>query len=356
MSSDKSVRPPLAKMPTIARAPVNLDKPALVRTGTLAPDQSLPLVIAPAMYGLDPVCWAAENREVIESHLLGSGAILFRGFDLPMADDFRRFVAAISEEPLEYKERSSPRSTVGDRIYTSTDYPADQTIFPHNEHSYAVTFPLKLYFYCQQPASAGGETPLVDCRRILRRLAPSIKERFINKKWMYVRNFGDGFGLPWQTVFQTTDKRAVEAYCRASAIQVEWKQRNRLRTRQVRPAIIRHPRTGEQAWFNHATFFHLSTLPLAVQADLLAEFEESDLPNHTYYGDGSRIEPEVLDELRATYLQESVSFIWQPCDVVLIDNITIAHARNAYTGPRKILFAMADPHTRTDFENGTKEH
>ena len=29
---------------------------------------------------------------------------------------------------------------------------------------------------------------------------------------MYVRNFGDGFGLDWRTVFQTDDRAAVEAH------------------------------------------------------------------------------------------------------------------------------------------------
>jgi alpha-ketoglutarate-dependent taurine dioxygenase len=348
MSSNKSVRPPLAKLPSITRTRVDLEKPSLVRVGALAADQPLPLVVTPVVSGLDPTAWAADNAALIESHLLGSGALLFRGFDLRTADDFGRFVGAISGAPLEYRERSSPRSAVGDRIYTSTDYPAEQTIFPHNEHSYATTFPLKLYFYCERPAAQGGETPLADCRRVLRRLAPRTRERFIEKRWMYVRNFGDGFGLPWQTVFQTADKAAVEAYCRAGAIQVEWKQGDRLRTRQVRPAIIRHPRTGEPAWFNHATFFHLSTLPPAVQAELLAGFGEADLPNNTYYGDGSPIEPEVLDELRAAYLNESVSFAWEAGDVVLLDNIATAHARNGYAGARKILFAMAEPHTRND--------
>lgn len=50
---------------------------------------------------------------------------------------------------------------------------------------------------------------------------------------MYMRNFGDGFGLPWQTVFQTTEKAKVEAYCRIHDIKVEWKEGERLRTYQV---------------------------------------------------------------------------------------------------------------------------
>ena len=32
----------------------------------------------------------------------------------------------------------------------------------------------------------------------------------------------------------------------------------------------------------------------------------------------------------------------------LIDNMLTANARNPFTGPRKILVAMADPHTRVD--------
>jgi alpha-ketoglutarate-dependent taurine dioxygenase len=165
---------------------------------------------------------------------------------------------------------------------------------------------------------------------------------------MYVRNFGGEIGLSWQEVFQTRDKGEVEEYCRAVDIQVEWKSLDRLRTWQVRPAIIRHPRTGELVWFNHVTFFHISTLPISIQKELLAEFGDTDLPNNTYYGDGSPIEPDVLSELRELYIRESINFVWERGDVVLLDNISTAHARNQYTGPRQILFAMAEPYSRTD--------
>ena len=336
-------------MPGLTRTRVDVENPSLVRLETFGPDQSLPLVIRPAVSGLDPIAWARHNMAFVESKLLEAGAILFRGFDIEDADRLNQFVGALGVTLMEYRERSSPRSNVGDRVYTSTDYPADQVIFPHNEHSYSRTFPLKLFFFCKSPASEGGETPLADCRRIFRSLPPRIRERFIEKQWMYVRNFGDGFGLSWQTAFQTEDPGAVERYCRAADIRAEWKERGRLRTRQVRPAVITHPRTGEMAWFNHATFFHISTLPAPIQSDLLAEFREEDLPNNTYYGDGSRIEPEVMEELRAAYLQQAVSFAWERRDLILLDNIATAHARNRYAGPRQILFAMAEPFSRTDF-------
>ena len=94
---------------------------------------------------------------------------------------------------------------------------------------------------------------------------------------------------------------------------------------------------------NHATFFHVSTLPAAAHEFLISEFGEDGLPNNTYYGDGSAIEPEVLDELRAAYREETVMFPWQQSDVLVVDNMLAAHARQPFTGPRKVVVGMSEP-------------
>jgi len=303
-------------------------------------------VLEPALKDVDLIAWARANKRLIESKLYQHGAILFRGFDVNSVGQFESFTVAASDQTMEYRERSSPRSQVGERIYTSTDYPPDQTIFPHNEHSYSLTFPLKLFFYCVLPARTGGETPLADTRRILQSVSVATRARFAEKKWMYVRNFGDGFGLSWQTVYQTDDRSVVERYCLNSGIEFEWKDGNRLRTRQVREAMLRHPQTGELTWFNHITFFHISTLPSNLRDAIIADFDEADYPNNTYYGDGSAIEPEVMDELRAAYQRHLTSFSWRQGDIVLLDNMLTSHARSAYQGDRRILFAMSEPFTR----------
>jgi alpha-ketoglutarate-dependent taurine dioxygenase len=327
------------------------DKTGFVKTGFVSPGMTLPLVIRPAQ-GRPSLAeltdWLRASRDFIEEQIVTYGAVLFRDFPIASADDFRQFTEAVSGELLEYRERSSPRSEVGDNVYTSTDYPPSQKIFPHNEHSYAVSFPLKLFFFCETPAQRGGETPLADTRKILRRISPEVRERFRQKKWMYMRNFGHGMGVPWRTAFQTSDRSVVEEYARRGKIEVEWKAGDCLRTRQVRPAFAAHPRTGEELWFNHATFFHVTTLDDAMRDVLLEEFDEEDLPNNTYYGDGSPIEPWVLEHLRDAYRTESVSFPWQKGDTIILDNMLTAHARSSFVGPRKVLFAMAEPITRTD--------
>ncbi len=323
-------------------------EPSSVRFGTLAQGGPLPLLIEPQVVGLDPVGWARANRPFIEARLAAHGGLLFRGFGLDTSSDFERLCAAVSGELLEYRERSSPRTQVSQNVYTSTDYPADQSIFLHNENSYQQVFPRKIFFFCASPAHQGGETPIADCRKVLRRLDRKIRERFVEKKWMYVRNFGDGFGLPWQTVFQTEERAEVERQCRNKGIGVEWKSEGRLRVNTVLPAVAKHPLSGELSWFNHATFFHVTTLEPVLREVLLEEFAEEDLPTNTYYGDGSPIEPAVLEELREAYRGETVSFPWQKGDVLLLDNLLTAHGRAPYTGPRKILVAMADPTGRDD--------
>ena len=344
MSDDATGGAALPCLPgKIQRRPVSLAPAALVTTRPLFAGGALPLAIEPRTPGLDLAAWAGANRDLIEERLLEHGGILFRGFGVAGPAELEAVIHALCGEALEYRERSSPRSAVEGKIYTSTDYPPDYPIFLHNENSYQSVWPRKIFFFCQQPAAEGGETPIADCRRVLAQLDRAVLDRFTEKGWMYVRNFGDGFGLDWRTVFQTDDRAAVEEHCRASGIGVEWKPGGRLRTRAVRPAVTRHPRTGEPLWFNHATFFHISTLEPAIREALLDELAEDDLPANTYYGDGSPIEPESLDHLRSLYHRETLRFPWQKGDVLLLDNMMVAHGRAPYRGERKILVGMAEP-------------
>lgn len=352
------IRPPnrsTASQQPSRRRPISLSAEQLIKADELQPGQALPLQIQPAGAELNLLAWAEHNAEFIRSSLLKHGGILFRNFDVPGVTEFEQVIETLSAAPLEYRERSSPRHNVSDKIYTSTDYPADQSIFLHNENSYQHTWPLKIFFFCETPAQRGGETLIADGRQVYARLAPQLRERFRQKRVMYVRNFRPGLGLPWQTVFQTRDRAAVEEYCARASIKTEWRAGDSLRTRQVRPAVLRHPQTGEAVWFNHAAFFHVSTLAPALRKELLANFKEDELPSNTYYGDGSPIEPAVLDDIRAAYWQEVVPVAWQQGDVLLLDNMLAAHGRAPFAGSRKILVGMAEPCSHADVDDQEAE-
>ena len=333
---------------TFKRKTISISSGKLIRTGYLLPGKHIPLLIEPELQGLNLVAWAGSNRDLVISLLLKHRALLFRGFEMNAPHHFNEFVKTASNgELLEYRDRSSPRHEVGEKIYTSTDYPADQQIALHNEGTYWLTWPLKIFFSCFIAPDQGGATPIADCRNVFKRISPSIRQQLIDKKIMYIRNYNDGFGLTWQTVFQTDQKAIVEKYCLSNLIEFEWKNGDRLRTKAIRPAIAEHPQTGEVVWFNHAAFFHVTSLEPTIQETLRREFKEEDLPYNTYYGDGSLIEDDVIGNLREAYQEEKVSFPWKQYDVLMLDNMSVSHGREPYKGERRVLVGMAEPYSLT---------
>ncbi len=325
---------------------LRLSQEQLVSKSYLDSAKQFPLLMQPGVQNLNLVAWTIEHRAEVEEELMRHGAILFRGFDIQSISDFECFVRAISPDLMSYRERAAPRMEVGRKIFTSTEYPADQHIPLHHEMSYSHNWPMKLWFFCVQPAQQRGGTPIANDRIIFDLIDSRIKERFLEKKVMYVRNYGEGVDLSWQEAFQTNDRSVVEEYCRKAHTEVEWRDINRLRTRQVRQVLATHPKTGETVWFNHAHMFHMSNLEPAVRESLLSEFKEDELPRNAFYGDGSPIETSVLDEIRDIYRRTAVTFQWQRGDVLMLDNILASHGREPFIGPRQIVVAMAEPFIR----------
>ena len=331
------------KLGSIQRKPIRLSQTHLIKPELLQPETLLPLVVKPAMEELNLITWAASHQEWIDTHLLQHGGILFRNFNVKHTTEFEQFIQGISGTLLDYSYRSTPRRQVSGKIYTSTEYPATQSIPLHNEMAYSLNWPLKIWFFCVQSAEQGGETPIADSRKVFQRIAPDIKEKFSRKKVMYVRNYSDKFDLSWENVFQTKNKADVEQYCRKAGIEFEWKDGNQLRTRQVCQGIATHPTTGEKVWFNQAHLFHVSNLDPEIRQSLLGAIKEEDLPRNAYYGDGSPIEISVLDEIRQAYQQETITFSWQNGDILMLDNMLAAHGRLPFVGSRKVLVGMANP-------------
>jgi alpha-ketoglutarate-dependent taurine dioxygenase len=319
-----------------------------MKTALLPTDTLLPLVIGPegpaeeARSAEALTAWMTEHRAWIDERVLEHGGVLFRGFSVGTAEDFETLARTVDPNLLNYTEGQSARRMVGNKIYNSTEYPARYDIVMHNELSYAHDPPQRIFFFCHTPPPHQGETPIVDCRRVLQLMDPDLRERFTRRQIRYVKNMhsGNGFGKSWQAHFETDDRSVVEDYLRRGCVDFEWLPDGSLRTSQVRPAVIEHPETGEPVWFNQATLWHTSNL--GKEGRLLAQRTAEDrLPTNAYFGDGSPIPDSDLDAIRTLTWQEAVVFPWQQGDFLMLDNVLVAHGRRAYTGPRKILVAMS---------------
>jgi len=301
----------------------------------------MPWLYTPAVDDVDLAGWVREQRSRLQRELLQSGALLFRGFALKTVQDFESVAQAFCGELFgDYGDL--PREKSGRHVYGSTPYPPDKPILFHNESSHMHRWPQKQFFFCLQAAQEGGQTPIVDGRLMFKGLRTDLRERLREKQLMYVRNFVPGVDVSWQDFFRTSDKAEVEALCAKNGMDWQWLEKGGLRTKQVCPAIIEHPDTGESVFFNQIQLHHVSCLEPAVRDSLLSMLGIDSLPRNVYYGDGTPLEDEVVEEIGLLYERTAVRFPWQEGDLIMLDNMVVAHARDPFVGPRKIVVAMGD--------------
>jgi len=309
-------------------------------------EQALPFIINfDQGYAIDHfIQWYKSNEQSIGQHLLKSGAVLFRGVDISSLERFNTIANAAAQEFFSYVDGFSPRIKLSSNVYTSTEYDADYYITLHNELSYSARWPAKIFFCCLVPPGSGGETPIADCRRIIREMRPELIEEFDRKGVKYVRNLhgGEGLGPSWQNTFETQDKRVVEEFCKNAGTDYRWKADGGLKLTKIKPALIDHPVTGERVWFNQVDQFHPSHMDKEIFDTLMLmhDGDEEELPMFGAFGDGSKISVEVIGEIRRTVDATAVLTPWQKGDLLLVDNVLVCHGRMPYKGNRKIVVSM----------------
>ncbi|NJP21132.1 MAG: TauD/TfdA family dioxygenase [Hydrococcus sp. CRU_1_1] len=331
----------MSRLDIVKRQPVSLAKEKFFEIDCLRHDKTLPLVIKAISNDIEVTDCLEDSQGLIKEKLNKHGAILLRGFNLDTPTAFEKACFLLCPD-LFNKNGEHPRETISGNVYTPVFYPAEQKLLWHNENSFNHSWPKKIFFGCRQPAKQGGETPIVDSRKVFELINPKVRERFLEKKIMYIRNYDYGLGLDWQTVFNSENKAEVEAVCKKDFMDLEWKKNGGLRTRAVRPAIVKSSQTGEFTWFAQAQHWHISCMDVKTRKALLSSFSEEDLPRNCYYGDGSPIEDSVMSEICEVYQKLEVSFSWQSGDLLILDNLLTAHARNPYVGERKLLVAMGE--------------
>ncbi|MEW1569475.1 TauD/TfdA family dioxygenase [Streptomyces sp. NPDC093509] len=287
--------------------------------------------------------WLAGHRDELRMALNRFGALYLAGLPVHTTEDFALVRHELISQGTPYREKATPRSDFGDGVFSSTDLPAGQTIRPHNENSYTLTFPGRLLFGCLVAPEEGGATPVTDCREVLRALPPRLVERMRASGWVLTRNYSENLSIAWQAAFGADSTEQVETYCAENHISCTWGDDGQLRTSQVRPGIIRHPETGEEVWFNHLAFWSHFSLDEDIREVMVDELGVDGLPFNTSLGDGAPLTAEDLETINAAYEKATVRRSWQRGDLLLIDNVLTAHGREAFRGERRIVVAMGDP-------------
>jgi alpha-ketoglutarate-dependent taurine dioxygenase len=285
--------------------------------------------------------WAAEHRDALRAAVAEHGSLLVRGLGLRDVAEieavFRRLASLMIE-----REAFAARRRYSDGVYSSSKWPPNQPMCMHHELSYTLEFPSLMLFACLTAPMDGGATPVADSPTVLHALPTELVERFERVGWRLIRNYNEDIGASIAEAFGTDDRRAVESYCRANAIEFEWRPDGALRTWQRRSAVVRHPRTGQRCWFNQIAFLSQWTIDPEVREYLVDLYGEDGLPFNTWFGDGEVIGADVVQLINEVYEANTVREQWQCGDLMLVDNVRTAHGRERFEGLREVLVAMAD--------------
>ncbi len=285
--------------------------------------------------------WAAEHRHALRDAVVEHGALLVRGLGLHDAGGteavFRQLGRLMAE-----REAFAPRRSYSAEVYSASKWPPNQHMCMHHELSYALEFPSLIMFACLTAPTDRGATPVADSPGVLKDLPGELVDRFERTGWLLIRNYNGEIGASVAEAFGTDDRRGVECYCRANAIEFEWQPDGTLRTRQRRRAVLRHPQTGERCWFNQIGFLNEWSMEPEVREYLVDVYGEDGLPFNTRFGNGDPIGADIVQVIDEVYQAHTASEPWQSGDLMLVDNIRTAHARDEFEGPREVLVAMAD--------------
>jgi alpha-ketoglutarate-dependent taurine dioxygenase len=288
--------------------------------------------------------WASERRDAVAAVVAEHGSVLVRGLELRNPAEagavFRRLT---NDRLMTETETFATRRAYADGVYSSSTWPSNQPMCMHHELSYRLEFPGLMLFACLSAADEGGATALADSPTVLDALPPELVARFEREGWLLTRTYNDEIGASLAEAFGTDDRAAVERYCRANAIEFEWRSDGGLRTRQRRSAVVRHPVTGQRCWFNQIAFLSEWTIDPEVREYLVDVYGADGLPFNTSFGNGEEIGEDVITLLNEVYEANTAREPWQPGDLMLVDNVRTGHSREPFEGPREVIVAMADP-------------
>lgn len=282
--------------------------------------------------------WWSSHAVEVESRLDRDGWVVLDGSGLSDVANFQ-ILAELACGPL---SRDNPEhQLVGDDPTGTVNRPVEfshgRKLLWHNENTFATQWPRRIAFACQLAANDGA-TPTVDMADVYDQLSPDVRRAFEELGVTYVRRLGTDLGLDWQTVYGTTDRHAVERSCEREGARWQW-DNDVLTTWQRRAAVVPLP-DGRRSFVAQVLHWHPRALDRDVYEAMAALMPPAEFPKSCTFGDGSPIPDEHVVELMSVCRRLEEIVEWVPDRVIVLDNLRRSHARNPYTGERRLLVAI----------------
>ncbi|QLC22008.1 SyrP protein [Parasphingopyxis sp. CP4] len=288
----------------------------------------------------DLAAYFAREKAALDAQLATSGAILFRGFEVPDPQAFDAVVGGYGEEDFAYADSLSNavRVNVTDRVFTANEAPPTTSIYLHHEMAQTPIYPSKLFFYCEIAPDEGGATPLCRSDILLEQMEaadPEFVAAFAEKRVRYTNvmpaddDTGSGQGRSWRSTLSADTPDAAEARLQSLGYEWEWQDDETLRVTTPPLDAVRSLPDGSRSFFNQ----------------LIAAFRgwsdsRNDPSKSICFGDGTPIDGDQMAGAIALADALSYDLEWQAGDVALVDNFRVMHGRRPFVGKRRVLASL----------------
>lgn len=315
----------------------------------------VPLFITPrrAFGSVDDVAgWVSEHRQALDKLILRHGGIVLRGFPIRSAEDFDQLMGLFPAYDKGYVGGASPRGKVVGRVLEATKLGEDINIPLHQETSYLRTYPPRIAFFCKQPAEVGGATTIASMRSVTQGLPQWLERELEQHGVRGVLNFaapggarGDAIdsadSKPWPEVYGTSSRDEVESLCEGMGQQTIWNDDGSLTVVTVMPAFTTHPVTGER-FYRANLHTHYLTYERHPRGDERrnAMLSANKLPTGYAIGNGRELTRDESRQLESLFDAAVMGWKWQAGDLMILDNLQVAHGRAPYKGHRETLVAL----------------
>jgi alpha-ketoglutarate-dependent taurine dioxygenase len=157
-----------------------------------------------------------SNRLKLDNLLRTHKAILFRDIqELTTAEDFHDVILATGYQGMDYIGGAAVRTKLTDRVFTANESPSSEVIPFHHEMAQTPNPPTHLFFFCERPATTGGETPILISNMVYQQMVekhPLFMSKLEQLGVKYVRFLSEeddpssAIGRGWKSTFLCQDR------------------------------------------------------------------------------------------------------------------------------------------------------
>ena len=246
-----------------------------------------------------------------------AGVLLFRGFDVDAMNMF-----AFAERYSSRFNRDRLRPPVpGTDGFVQMVTEGMAYIEPHAEQANSPFRPDAIWFCCEVPADADGETLVWDGVRVWEALSPALRELFSTRKLRFFQRYAHDRWVRFLGEGTTLDdaRRVLDG---VPGLSYHIGEEHSIYIEYVCSAVVK-TRYGDHDAFANG---------------LLTE-RHNTLGSLMSFDDGTLISDGVISAVEDAVRPLTEMLRWEPGDLAVVDNSRFLHGRNPYRDPRRRIFS-----------------